>query len=81
MRRRAGGRVGRMEGKRGEEGVGVVEEVKLYRRCVYQWRLGDCLSPGVQSHAAEMIEKNSTGSLVRGSLLLAQHYKSSPGAV
>lgn len=71
----------RGRGEEGEEGVVVAVEVRQYRRCAYLWRLGDCLSPWVQQRTAEMIEMNSAGSLVRGSLMLAQHYKTSPGAV
>lgn len=44
----------------------VVVEVKQYKRCVYLWRLGDCLSPWVPSSTAEKIEMNSTSSLVGG---------------
>lgn len=59
----------------------VVVEVSQYRRCAYLWRLGDCLSPWVLPHSTQLIEMNSAGSLVRGSLMMAQHYKTSPGAV
>ena len=76
MRRQAGGVEGAREGERV-----VVVEVRQYRRCAYLWRLGDCLSPRVQARTVEMIEMNSTDGLVRGFLLLAQHYKTSPGAV
>lgn len=73
------GRAGMSEGGRRRR-RGLVE-VWQYRRCVYLRRLGDCLSPWVQPRTAEMIEKNSAGSLVQGRLMLAQHYKTSPGAV
>lgn len=76
MRRQAGGVEGAREGERV-----VVVEVRQYRRCAYLWRLGDCLSPWVQPRKAEMIEMNSAGSRVWGSLMLAQQYKASPGAV
>lgn len=66
------------EGGRAEEGL---SEVRCYTSYVSLWRLGDSLSPRVQPRMVEMIEMNSTGGSVRGSVLLTQHYKTSPGAV
>ncbi len=54
----------------------IVQEV-----CVCVENGGSSQSLGSATHGTEMIEMNPAGSLVWGSLLLAQHYKTSPEAV